>query len=220
MSLDLAGPVPIFPLPEMVFFPGTVLPLHLFEPRYREMAADLLDGDRLLAMALLDDGWQEDYFGNPPIHPIVTVGRVRRCERLEDGRFNIELVGLARARVLEEVHGRSYRLGRLQALEEVEVAPEVASGLRDRLLRSLRALVGEDEEEDPPTVLLDPAVTLSALCDRLASLMPLETLQKQGLLAERDPAARCRLLMAFLEALRGRVVVRRPDRGLPGFSAN
>lgn len=220
MSLDLALPVPIFPLPEMVFFPGTVLPLHVFEPRYREMTEDVLRGEGLLAMALLDEGWQEDYFGTPPIHAVVTVGRVRRCERLEDGRFNLELVGLARARVLEEVQGKAYRLGRLRALDEPEVPPEVASHLRDCLLRALRLLVGEDEEEEAPTVLLDPAVTLSGLCDRLASLMPLEATQKQGLLAERDPAARSRLLLAFLEALRGRLVVRRPDRGLPGFSAN
>lgn len=219
MNLDLAGPVPIFPLPEMVLFPGTVLPLHIFEPRYREMTEDLLQGERLLAMALLDDGWEEDYFGNPPIHPVVTVGRVRRCERLEDGRFNLELVGLARARVEAEVHGKSYRLARLCALEEVAVDPDTATHLRDRLLRALRALVGEEEKEEP-TVLLDPAVTLGALCDRLASLMPLEAVQKQGLLAERDPAARTRLLLAFLEALKGRLVVRRPDRGLPGFSAN
>lgn len=219
MNLDLAGPVPIFPLPEMVFFPGTVLPLHIFEPRYREMTEDLLQGERLLAMALLDDGWEEDYFGNPPIHPVVTVGRVRRCERLEDGRFNLELVGLARARVEAEVHGKAYRLGRLRALEEVAVDPDTAAHLRDRLLRALRALVGEEETEEP-TVLLDPAVTLGALCDRLASLMPLEAVQKQGLLAERDPAARTRLLVAFLDAMKGRLVVRRPDRGLPGFSAN
>lgn len=221
MKPELQGPVPLFPLPEVVFFPGTILPLHVFEPRYRAMAEDLLSGeDRLMAMALLEEGWQEDYHGNPPIHAVVTVGRVIRAERLEDGRFLLQLAGLARARVLEEVHGKAYRLGRLEVLPDVPVDPEVGIPLRNHLLRTLASVVGEEGEGDAPTVLLDPSVSLGSLCDKLAALLPLEPEEKQQLLAERDPVTRSQQLLGLLRGLRGQVVVHRPERGLPGFSAN
>ena len=60
--------IPIFPLPNVTFFPQTVLPLHVFEPRYVEMVANCLRGDKLMGVALLREGWQKDYFGQPPIY--------------------------------------------------------------------------------------------------------------------------------------------------------
>src|SRR5687768_2370471 len=68
--------VPLFPLPNVVLFPRAVLPLHIFEERYKTMAADALAGDRLVAMALLRPGWEKSYYGRPAIEPVVCVGTI------------------------------------------------------------------------------------------------------------------------------------------------
>ena len=94
--------IPIFPLPEVVFFPDTVLPLHVFEPRYRQMIADCLAGDRWLGVAMLRPGWEKDYQGRPPVHDVAGAGEILQAEVLADGRFNILLDGRARVRILEE----------------------------------------------------------------------------------------------------------------------
>ena len=96
---DFSGRARLFPLPNLVLFPSVVQPLHIFEPRYRQLMEDALKDDRLIAMALLQPGWEDDYYKNPPIYPVVCLGRVHKEERLPDGRWNLLLHGLARARV-------------------------------------------------------------------------------------------------------------------------
>src|SRR5947208_11484422 len=87
------GRVRLFPLPNLVLFPRVVQPLHVFEPRYRQLMADALDTDRLIAMALLRPGWEADYEKAPPLHPTVCLGRIQQEERLGDGRYNFLLQG-------------------------------------------------------------------------------------------------------------------------------
>src|SRR5947199_3253211 len=91
-ALDLSR-VPLFPLPNVVLFPRAVLPLHIFEQRYRAMTADVLraGGERLIAMALLKPGWERDYYGLAAIEPIVCVGRILTHEELADGKYNFLL---------------------------------------------------------------------------------------------------------------------------------
>ena len=93
--------IAIFPL-ATVLFPGSVLPLHIFEDRYRAMMADALEGDRLIAMALLKPGWEKSYYGRPEIEPVVCVGQILSQEKLADGKYNLLLQGVVRARVVEE----------------------------------------------------------------------------------------------------------------------
>src|SRR6266545_6172021 len=100
---DFAGTARLFPLPNLVFFPHVMQPLHIFEPRYRQMTADALAGDRLIAMALLRPGWEPDYEKVPPIYPVVCLGRIVADQRLEDGRYRLLLRGLSRAGIVEEV---------------------------------------------------------------------------------------------------------------------
>src|SRR5256885_9707642 len=96
---QFTGAARLFPLPNLVLFPQVVQPLHVFEQRYRQMTADALAGDRLIAMALLRPGWEADYDGRPAIHPVACLGRVVADQRLDDGRYNLLLRGLARVRV-------------------------------------------------------------------------------------------------------------------------
>src|SRR4051812_12320348 len=91
---DFSGIVRLFPLPNLVLFPHVAQPLHIFEPRYCALMADALDDDRLIAMALLRPGWEDDYHKQPPIHDMVCLGRIQQEMRLEDGRYNFLLQGL------------------------------------------------------------------------------------------------------------------------------
>src|SRR3954471_18886278 len=127
---DLDGPVRLFPLPNLVLFPQVVQPLHVFEQRYRQMTADALAGDRLIAMALLRPGWEADYDGKPAIHPVACLGRVVAEQRLDDGRYNILLRGLSRIRVVKEIsQGKLYRTARVELLGDR--APPEGEGARE-----------------------------------------------------------------------------------------
>lgn len=117
--------VPVFPLPEVVLFPEAVLPLHVFEPRYRALAKDAVAGDGWIVIALLKPGWEMDYEGRPPIHDVACAGQIVHSEELPDGRWYLTLKGVVRVRLVEELGGGAYRRARVKA------APEADSGLRE-----------------------------------------------------------------------------------------
>src|SRR5271166_2451842 len=94
-----SGVVRLFPLPNLVLFPHVMQPLHIFEPRYRCLLEDALATDRLVAMALLAPGWESDYEGRPTLCPMACLGRVTTYHRLEDGAYNLLLLGLQRVRL-------------------------------------------------------------------------------------------------------------------------
>src|SRR3954470_6986505 len=85
------GTVRLFPLPNLVLFPHVIQPLHVFEPRYRQLMADALADDRLMALALPRPGEEEDYHKRPPIHRVVCVGQIDQEDKLPDGRYNLLL---------------------------------------------------------------------------------------------------------------------------------
>lgn len=129
----------IFPLPSSVLIPGGHLPLHVFEPRYRKMIADVLAGDRVLGIALLAPGWEAAYQGRPEVHPVLGVGYVQAAELLPDGRYNIIVHGVARARIVEELESAEpYRIVRAEAFRsDGEPAERVAALAAARSLRQL-----------------------------------------------------------------------------------
>jgi Lon protease-like protein len=116
-SFDLSA-VPLFPLPNVVLFPRAVLPSHIFEERYKAMAADTLSGRGQIAMALLKPGWEKNYYQRPPIEPVVCAGRILSHEKLADGTYNFLLEGVLRARIVQEFDGKPYRIAELEPLEE------------------------------------------------------------------------------------------------------
>src|SRR5205814_75699 len=131
---NFKSPARLFPLPNLVLFPSVIQPLHVFEPRYRQMTADALDDDRLLALVLLKPGWEEDYHLRPPVHPVACLGAITDEERLADGRYNLLLHGLRRVRIAEELPpARPYRVARVGLLEDVPAAAGPECRLRDEL---------------------------------------------------------------------------------------
>src|SRR3954463_14008868 len=115
----MADLLPLFPLPNVVLFPNVFLPLHIFEPRYREMVADALASDRMIGMVLLRPGWDRDYEGRPPIYSVGCSGVLTHNERLPDGRYNLVLRGIERFRIVEEDHALSYRRAVVEPLRDL-----------------------------------------------------------------------------------------------------
>jgi len=109
---------PLFPLPDVVFFPKTLLPLHVYEPRYRELASEALAQGQAICTALLKPGWESDYYGSPEVYPVGCVGRIVQHEKLPDGRYNITLDGQTKVRIDSSVRLTPYRLVRVTAVED------------------------------------------------------------------------------------------------------
>src|SRR5256885_16113186 len=93
-----SGMVRLFPLPNLVLYPHVMQPLHVFEERYREMLEDALAGAQLIAMAVLEPGWEPDYDSRPPVEQYACLGKAGAHHRLKDGRYNGLLPGRNRGR--------------------------------------------------------------------------------------------------------------------------
>src|SRR6185436_20389622 len=117
----------------------TIVPLHIFEPRYRQMVEDMLDGPGRLVMGTVLEGHEGEIADAPPLYPVAGIGEIGRHEHLPDGRFNILLVGLARVRIREVESDRLYRKVETEALEEIPVAEERQRALRGELHKAILA---------------------------------------------------------------------------------
>jgi Lon protease-like protein len=197
--------VPIFPLPDLTFFPHTLLPLHIFEARYRAMIADCLARDRRLSVVGLKPGYEATYDGKPPVYAIAGAGRIVRCERLASGRFNILLKGEHRVRIEREVPTDTlYRMAVATPLGDVgaerPALPGLARTIRERCLQIMDALGrGSAEMRESLEAVRSPA----ELGDQVASGVVPDAAVRRALLEELDVERRLeRLTMALDDVLR------------------
>lgn len=212
----------LFPLPNVVLFPHAVLPLHVFEPRYRQMTEDALAGDKLITMvqtrAAVGAGG-----GEPPVESVGCLGRILQHERLPDGRFNFLLLGRKRVRLTREIpSGKAYRVA------EVEILHDVTGGdddtpRRDELIGLFRRAFESRQPIDPDLdAILVNSLPMGVLTDILAHALGLPPEIKQGLLAEPLVALRAQTLGTILRQL----IRHAPDAAAgsrpfpPPFSAN
>jgi uncharacterized protein len=186
--------LPLFPLPNVVLFPRMPLPLHVFEPRYREMVAEVLESHRAIGMVLLKPGWEADYYGRPPIYPIGCAGLIERCERFEDGRYNMLLKGVARFRVEDERPGLAYRVAQARYTGDTMGELPVLDSLRERLAVILDKL-GHAQALIEAQTRLPHEVFVNAACQAL-DLSPVE---KQSLLDCETISARYLRLLEILD---------------------
>ncbi len=176
-AMTLPATIPIFPLQDVVLFPNSARPLHIFEPRYRVMVADALEGDSIIGMVLLQPGHEAEYEGRPPVYAIGCAGVIIAAEELPDGRYNIVLDGLVKFRVLSEDTSRSYRLAEVEALPEVvEVTDRPLLAERRRQLEETLLSISPGMEL-PPSDLSDEEVV-----DGLSQVLPLEPAHREVLL--------------------------------------
>ena len=184
--------ISVFPLPDVVFFPYTQLPLHIFEPRYFQMIRDAHQNHQLIGMFLLKPGWQEDYYGNPPIYSIGCAGELSQVDPLPEQRYNIVLRGLYRARAVEMVQEYPYRKVRVQILPEtLTQSAKLIEHLRNSLLADFVKLTTEPVE-------IDPSINFNQLVNLIASSLDLDANMKMDLLQKDDVFVRARLLQKLL----------------------
>ncbi|MFM8385937.1 MAG: LON peptidase substrate-binding domain-containing protein [Planctomycetia bacterium] len=130
------GTLRLFPLPSLVMFPDTLVPLKVFEPRYVAMAEEALEQDGLVGMALLQPGYQGDYEGSPAIFPMLCIGRIVSHERLPNGHITFWLYGLERALVQHELESEPFRRAQVELCPDVLHAPD-----RERVARQLQKVL-------------------------------------------------------------------------------
>ena len=201
----LPATVPLFPLPNVVLFPGAVLPLHIFEERYKAMTADAIAGPRQVAMALLKGGWEKNYYQRPAIEPVVCVGTIVSHEKLPDGKYNFLLQGHTRARVVSELEGtgKPYRLARLERVVEtngLEIDLEDERRRLERVFRPAALGMGNTPVGRQFRELLSKCVRTADVADLIAFNYLEDVALKQSLLEEPDVRRRVGRIIEAVEA--------------------
>lgn len=205
ISVNFGRPMPIFPLDHVALMPQQVVPLHIFEPRYRQMVEDVLDSTGQFAMAVFRGSrWKQEYHGRPPIMPAVCVGQITRHQKLEDGRYNVLIQGVCRARVLEELGPQGEHLYREAILEPVGVLQGEDLEITESRLTPLRAHVQASLVEGPLRHLRaaagilkftqNPGIPTTALLELLTATVVEEAGVRYRLLEEGDPEARAAII--------------------------
>ncbi len=191
--------VPLFPLPGVVLFPRAVLPLHIFEERYKTMTSDVLAGERLVAMALLKPGWEKDYHQKPGVEAVVCVGKILSWERLADGKYNFLLQGRTRGRIIGEENSRPYRVARIEPILETNVVEIDLTNERQRLMEMFsRGQLATTAAGRELQKILSSQLPTREVADLIAYHVLNNIALKQSLLAEANVVRRvCRLISAL-----------------------
>lgn len=195
---------PMFPLPDVALFPRTQLPLHIFEPRYRAMMEAVQAGGGHMILARLREGYQDNYFGAPPVHRIMTKARVLFADKLDDGRWNILVEGIERVELRREIDNEPFRMVEVESLVE-----EVLEGEKGSVAEALDHIIAMAEEvatyvkdgKRMLTNLLNTHMHPSVICDVVAGLLVIEPYARQSILEERSILRRLKLLAIQMQAL-------------------
>jgi len=196
-------PVPVFPLPGVVLFPGAELHLHVFELRYRTMVRDALSSERLIALATLAPGWERDYQGSPAFFPMGCVARFEEVSWLPNDRYDLHVRGVLRARFERAVREFPYRACVVEPLADAPYTEDdpLAQIARQALLEERTRLgpLGLEAWLAPPQFADD--APLVVVVGALATAARLEADEKLALLAEDDVVQRARVLKEALHKL-------------------
>lgn len=198
--------LPVFPLPGLVFLPGSQLPLHIFEARYRAMVAWCIDQQSPLAVGRIQPGHEGEQLGDPPVVEVMGVGRIERHLELPDGRYNLVLVGVGTVRLVEE---RVPHAGGFRRFLAEELTPQPAGPEGYTSLATLRACTGALS-----SILPAPARAIQQTLDRgdppeivacrLGSMLLGEPEQRQAFLEQRSTDARLAQVSEHIAELLGR----------------
>jgi hypothetical protein len=202
--------VPVFPLPGIVLFPGTTLPLHVFELRYRTMVRDALSGGRQLALALLKPGWELDYYGSPEFHDLGCLARFDEVEWLPNDCYDLRVTGVARVRFVRIVKEFPYRAARVESLPQHPYPEDDPLVQLDR--RALAATFERYQvtQGGDPETHVDPTVRYEILVNAVCATCDLSAQGKLELLAMDSVVERGRRIREYLEH-QMRIGPARPD---------
>ncbi len=221
---EFSGKVRVFPLPNLVLFPHVMQPLHVFEPRYRDLLEDALAGDRLIAMAALTPGWEANYEGRPALYSMACLGRITAHCRLADGTYNVLLLGLNRVRLVREVKpSRLFREAEVELCDDEYLTCSMArqQALRHSLHKALmRILPMLPEAQEQLDQLLGNDVPLGVLADVISYMIDIDLPRKLSLLNEVDVSRRTELLLSDISEAAADVDDRQAACFPPEFSTN
>ncbi|MFN5393482.1 MAG: LON peptidase substrate-binding domain-containing protein [Planctomycetota bacterium] len=232
LPTDFDGIVRLFPLPNLVMFPHVIQALHIFEPRYCEMLSEALESDHLITMAVLEPGWESHYELVPKLSKFVCIGRVVSHTPVGDGRHNILLAGIQRARIIEELtEDVQFRKARVEIIEDIPMEDPVAQeAARLELLKLFRPALPEDlAQSDAFSDLLSQHIPLGSLTDVIAYAINFPQAIKQVLLGEHRVQVRYQILAEQLvhwantsksNTLANEKPIRSFDGNPPPFSVN
>jgi len=174
--------IPIFPLPNLVLFPGLNVPLHIFEPRYREMIADVADSHAMIGMALLKGDWQAEDHPFPDIFEVGCAGKIGGLVKLADGRYNIVLEGIGEFRIVREIRDRPYRQAQVNWCPVPPGALDCDAETMDSLREILFSYLGEAAHEAWRTIVEQRGLRGAELINFLCFHLDITPLEKQTLL--------------------------------------
>jgi len=194
---------PLFPLSNVTLFPGTGAPLHVFEPRYRQMMQAALDADRVIIMATVRPEHAHEMAGDPPVYPIACAGFIQNYQKLADGRFKLQLQGTHRVRILRELpraDERIYRIGEFERLDETTLDAARCHTMRERVTEQLAELARETTGLSlEHTVGRITTMDLTTFTDTVCQTVGLPVAEKQALLEADSIDERLRRLEGTLE---------------------
>jgi Lon protease-like protein len=190
--------IPLFPLPNVVLFPKTYLPLHIFEPRYRAMVSDAAKNGQCIGMVLLKDGWEMDYYGHPPVFSMGCVGRLASVQQLVDGRSNILLQGLKRFEIEQEWSDRPYREATIAVTAHV-AETSLDPAIRRRLYTVLESYLRSRDDVPTWQEFFREEVSDEIFVNTLSTYLECTPLEKQFLLEAESLHQQARRLSDLIE---------------------
>ena len=194
--------ISVFPLPTSVFYPNTQLPLHIFEPRYRQMVSDALIGNRKIGMVLLKPGWEANYYESPAIIPVGCVGTIEQHVELPEGKYNISLRGLSRFTIVKEIGGKPYRQAKVLLLKEINDQNLDDENFKQHDLINtcnefLSLLPEKNKLKDD--LKMESFKKMSHLVDEIANQLDLQVEKKQDFLEQQDVTKRAEIIRSELK---------------------
>jgi hypothetical protein len=195
--------LPLFPLANVVLFPGVQTPLHIFEPRYRQMTEHALAGSRLIGMVAVRPEHVESISGDPPVYEVGCAGRITDAKRMPDGRFNLLLQGTQRFRILRERPPDGARLYRIAETKPLEDAFDTATrprvlALRHRAIELVAEIASGDRGSPPLTPDLFRDVDDVTFVNALSHAFTFASSEKQSLLEAASIPERYERLVSIL----------------------
>lgn len=202
-DLDTLASLPIFPLPNCVLLPGGFLPLHVFEPRYRELTRDCLAGHHYMGIARLRPGFETTSYGRPPVYERFGVGKIICSEELPDGRYALLLRGVARVEMARELEtGRAYRMVEARILADITHDQNDALGHHRELVKLCDRLAEVIEAGGSQLRDLVRAFESPGMCaDAIAAALVMDADERQELLDAVDPMVRIQRTLGHVSHL-------------------
>lgn len=204
IRVNFGKPMPLFAIDQLVVLPQQVVPLHIFEKRYRQMVGESLDAAGQIAMALFEPGSSDG--ASPPLRRAVCVGQIAQHEKLPDGRYNLLLQGVCRASIIEEQPPAGDRLYAQALLRPVGTAPadeDDLAGLRSWIIDEIDrgALSRLTPAEELLRFIRNEDIPSGTIMEVIAFTLVQETEKRYRLLAEPDAPTRAAFLRAELSEL-------------------